>query len=41
MIIELTDEESKLVKLLLSEELEQINGLIEISDSNYKEELIV
>lgn len=39
MIIELSNEESKLLKLLLSEELGQVNVLIETSDSNDKEEL--
>ena len=39
MIIELTNEESNLLKLLLLEELEQVNGLIEMSDLNDKEEL--
>ena len=39
MIIELSNEESNLLKLLLLEELEQVNGLIEMSDSNDKEEL--
>lgn len=39
MIIELTNEESKLLKWLLSEELEQLNVLIDTSDYNDKEEL--
>lgn len=40
MCIELTKEEIKLTRMLLEEEIEQINELINNSNGNDKEELI-